>query len=701
VDDTPRAEQRAALLSLDRALLDEIMGAEGADEATTESLAEVLAIRRGTAPRRRARSADELAVLIDRAGDVSHDEARERVADPAEWTRGDPLIELLTERRVVGIAVPTANGPELRLILTEAYGRYAAALGAEAVERVHTGAALVERPAAEVIPDELRAPTLTSSAARREVLARWLGIAGPVSLDEVAARYAFPPRWVTERLEGWQRDGKLVRGFFGGDRTVERWCSRRVLEHARRRALAIARRQVSAVGVEALVSLLQRWQHLDPRDRLEGSEGTAIAVRQLAGIARPADAWERDYLPLRVGAYDPATLTRLTQSGEIVWVGAGAADERGDQALTAVRFVPRGTLGRWAQPGRADASDRPLGDAARGVLAALASHGASFLGDLQAATGLTTLAIRDALRELSAAGLVTNDSADALREVIRFRPLLGRPRRDEPDPTRWLPADFTPSPGRPIVQRRANLRRLPKWRRPDLPGGRDGWVGRWSLVATPGTLGVEDEDARAKAVARQWLDRYGVVARDWWRRERPAVGWRAIYRELKRLEFRGEVRRGYFVRGLAGAQFAAAAIVDALRDAAADPDAPVVVMAASDPANAFALPLPPEERPALARPRGRGALLVTRRGRIILAVEGRGRRVAIAPEATADDVADAVAALTTHLTAPSPFGGRRRDLVVETIDGAPAARSPHAPAFAAAGYRSDGARLARPAEFLR
>src|SRR6478672_1691334 len=33
-DDTPRAEQRAALLSLDRALLDELMGGEGADDAT-------------------------------------------------------------------------------------------------------------------------------------------------------------------------------------------------------------------------------------------------------------------------------------------------------------------------------------------------------------------------------------------------------------------------------------------------------------------------------------------------------------------------------------------------------------------------------------------------------------------------------------------------------------------------------------------
>src|SRR5829696_8589141 len=46
-DDTPRAERAAAMLSLDRALLDELMGAEGADEETLVVLEELLARRRG------------------------------------------------------------------------------------------------------------------------------------------------------------------------------------------------------------------------------------------------------------------------------------------------------------------------------------------------------------------------------------------------------------------------------------------------------------------------------------------------------------------------------------------------------------------------------------------------------------------------------------------------------------------------------
>ena len=739
VDDTPRAEQRAAYLALDRALLDEVMGAEGADADTDEAIAEVLAIRRGTAPNRRARNADELAALIDRAGDVTIDEARSRVAEPERWHRGDPLAELLDQGRVIGVDVPSATGISARLLLTETYARYAAAFGTELDRPVRAGAELAEVAASAIIPTELREPTLSRSAGRREILARWLALAGPVSVVEARARYDFDERWIADRFQEWQREGKLVRGFFGGDRTTPRWCSRRVLEHARRRALARARSQVAAVGLADFVAFLQRWQHVDRRDRSSGAEGVAIAIRQLAGLERPAAGWERDYLPARVRPYDAGGLTQLTQSGAVVWVGSSAGGEAAEgRAMGSVRFIERGTGARWIAPSagpdeptpiasvnepreprgrtvsaRGSAGDLPVSEGAANVpsakdpaalvMAALREQGASFLSDIQAATGLTTLALRDALRELAASGLVTNDSAEALREVIRFRPLLPGRRRDDPDPTRWLPADFAPTPGRPVVQRRPNLRRLPKWRRPDLPGGRDGWVGRWSLVRTPGILGRdEDDDVRAEAIARQWLDRYGIVTRDWWRRERPLVSWRSIYRELRRLEMRGEVRRGYFVRGLAGAQFATAAAVDALRNVASDAEAPPVTMAASDPANAYALPLPvgDDERPQLARPRGRGALLVTRRGRVVIAVEARGRRVNTAADATPDDVAAAVASLVEHLTLPLPGVGRRRDLEVETIDGAAATRSPHAAAFTALGFRRDGLKLRKPTDFL-
>ena len=172
-DDTPRAEQRAALLSLDRALLDELMGGEGADDLTLAVLADLLARRRGTAAGRQARSADELAVLVDRAGDLTREELEARIAPSADWERGNPLSTLLASGRLLGITLPTSNGPADRLILIDAFSRYAAAFAGAALSTVRAGEALVPRPAIDVVPAALREGVLTERAAQREVLHPW------------------------------------------------------------------------------------------------------------------------------------------------------------------------------------------------------------------------------------------------------------------------------------------------------------------------------------------------------------------------------------------------------------------------------------------------------------------------------------------------------------------------------------------------
>lgn len=652
-DDAPRAEQRAAILSLDRALLDELLGGEGADFTTLAVLDELLARRRGTHPRRRARTADDLAILLDRAGDLTPGEIADRTASVDDGLRGEPLAELLARGRAVTISVPTAAGSEDRVVLADAAARYAAAFGADG-----------------------------SRVVQREILGRYLTWSSPVSVTEIRGRYDFDAPWVEQCLGEWTRAGRLARGTFGGDRATPRWVSRKLLEEARRRELAAMRRQIQPVEMQAFAQFLLRWQHVAPGARLRGAEGTASAVRQLVGLARSGDAWEREYLPARVDDFDPAAIDRLATDGEIVWV-AEAADPRAAASVPRtirVRFVRRGAARAWLEVSPDEAA---LGDQAREVLAVLRGEGASFFADLQVSSGLTTYALRDALRELVAAGLVTNDSAAALRAVIRWRPVMPGRGREAPDPARWLPADFI---SRPVVQRRANLRRLPKWRRPDLPGGDRPWPGRWSLVHTAGILGpVRDDTMMAEDIARQWLARYGVVARDWWRRERPPVSWRSIYHELKRLEYRGEVRRGYFVRGLAGAQFAVPEAVEMLREPAGQ--GACVVLAASDPANPYSLPLAPgTASEPLARPRGGGSLLVMRDGAVLMSAEGRGRRIRVRPDATVDDIAEAASALALHTTR-AVSGRKRRDLIIEQVDGQPAAGSPWTDAFLRAGFR--------------
>ena len=714
-DDTPRAEQRAAMLSLDRGLLDELLGSDGlvADEGTLRSLDELLSIRRGTAPKHQARTADELAILLDRTGDLTLAELAERVS--AEGTIGNPVSELLETGRVVAVAIPLGTGgTEQRVILADAYPRYVAAFGEEAMAMIGVGTELAAKAATIAIPESLRRATVTRVAARRELLARLVALSGPLSLEDVGRRYDLEAESVMRQLDDWTAAGKLVRGNFAlldGQSPVLRWVSRRLLERARRRELATARRQVEAVGIEAFAHFLQRWQHLEPSSRLDGADGTAAAIRQLYGVARPADAWEREYLRHRVNGYDADAITRLCAAGEAVWVGGSSTAARDDSGATLVqlRFVRRGSGRAWlAEPVDAGLT---LTENAERLYQALRTEGASFFDDLVRSAQVGGRATRDALKELVGAGLVTNDTMESLRHVVRWRPIVSARLRNQPDPTRWLPADFSPSANRPVVQRRPNLRRLPRWRppvdgRPD-PGSAT-WPGRWSLVRTNGILGVSDDESMlAEVVARQWLDRYGVVTRDWWKRERPTVSWRAIYRELKRLEFRGDVRRGYFVRGLAGAQFALPSAVELLResgprsatdDGQATVSSPIVIMAVSDPANPYTLAAMASVESAsveLARRRGRGALLATRAGEVIMAAEARGRRLTIRPGTTLSELTDAARALAKRLLEASDG---RHDPMIETIDGVPSAGSAQAAAFTAAGFRvtSGGLRYYAP-----
>jgi ATP-dependent Lhr-like helicase len=73
---------------------------------------------------------------------------------------------------------------------------------------------------------------------------------------------------------------------------------------------------------------------------------------------------------------------------------------------------------------------------------------------------------------------------------------------------------------------------------------------------------------RVTVQARQLLARHGVVTYASLDDEFGAWEWGALYPEFQRLELRGEVRRGYFVQGLAGVQFALPEVVEQLRSLA-------------------------------------------------------------------------------------------------------------------------------------
>ena len=89
-----------------------------------------------------------------------------------------------------------------------------------------------------------------------------------------------------------------------------------------------------------------------------------------------------------------------------------------------------------------------------------------------------------------------------------------------------------------------------------------------------------------RAQAELMLERYGIVTRESVLAEGVPGGFAALYGELANLEMLGTARRGYFVEGLGGAQFALAGAVERLRGLPRA-EGELQILAATDPANPY------------------------------------------------------------------------------------------------------------------
>ncbi|MDP9387785.1 MAG: DEAD/DEAH box helicase, partial [Actinomycetota bacterium] len=182
--------------------------------------------------------------------------------------------------------------------------------------------------------------------------------------------------------------------------------------------------------------------------------------------------------------------------------------------------------------------------------------------------------------------------------------------------------------------------------------------GRWSLVARGGTTATE----AATALAAALLERHGVLTREAVRGEGVPGGFAAIYPVLRAMEEAGRIRRGYFVAGLGGAQFALPGAVDRLRSGRAEvtgrPGA--LVLAATDPANPLGVTLP---WPTPGARRVAGAFVVLVAGTPSLYVERGGKALVALRPYGAGWEGPAVEALGALVS-----GGRLARVGVERVD---------------------------------
>jgi ATP-dependent helicase Lhr and Lhr-like helicase len=450
-------------------------------------------------------------------------------------------------------------------------------------------------------------------------------VGGPDSLRQLVLRYArgrgpFTTAQANDRfgrdieaiLQDLERREELVRGELRPGGTEREWCDPDVLRRLRRASLAALRREVEPAEQAALGRFLPHWHGIDRRASLRE------ALVPLQGLALPVTLWESEVLPRRVPGYTPAQLDALCASGEVVWVGAGL-----DRVAVFFR-EDAPVLGR-------PAGAPPPEEAAHERIRAALGRSAEFWSDLVAAVDLQPEEALPALWDLVWAGEVTNDAWTPLRAGRRYQ---------------------TPRP-------RDRRRRFSRQR----AGGVTATQGRWSL--TDRLFGGKPD---RRALAELLLERQGIVTRDGVRGEGIPGGYGAVYSELRALETLGVCRRGYFVEGLGGAQFALPGAVERLRELRPreGEEAEPLVLAAADPAQPYGAALPWPKRSGARAARVAGAQVVLLGGEAALFVERGGRSLVPLREPNEEWLRPALAALVEHVRA----GGAKR-LAVERFDGEP------------------------------
>ena len=460
----------------------------------------------------------------------------------------------------------------------------------------------------------------------RGLVLRYAKGRGPFTTAQANERFGID---VESVLAGLEREEVLVRGELRPGGSEREWCDPDVLRRLRRASLAALRKEVEPTEQAALGRFLPSWHGIDRRATLRE------ALVPLQGLALPVSLWESEVLPRRVPGYAPAQLDQLCASGEVVWVGAGLD-------RVAVYFRDDAPV-----LGQVPAADRPEGEIHDRLREALGTS-ALFWFDLVAETGLETEQALPALWDLVWAGEVTNDA---------WQPLRAGRRYGVPKPER-----------RP---RRFSSRRA---------GEITATQGRWSR--TERLFSGQQPDRRA--LAELLLERQGIVTRDGVRGEGIPGGFGAVYGELKALETLGLCRRGYFVEGLGGAQFALGGAVERLRELkprdGEEPD--VLVLAAADPAQPYGAALPWPKRAGARAARVAGAKVVLLGGEPALFVERGGRSLVPLRDPDESWLRPALTALVDHVRTRGP----KKRLAVERFDGEAVTESDAMPLLVEAGF---------------
>lgn len=371
--------------------------------------------------------------------------------------------------------------------------------------------------------------------AAANIVRRMLRYRGGASAVNVAQRYGWTEETARRVLEALCEKGEVVK------QEEFIYYHAQLYKRARIQTLKNRREEISTCPPENYAALLlSRIQRQAPPE-----ECLKAAIASLTGCSLPASVWEELVLPARVRNYREKLLDSLLAGGEYFW----HMEEAGK-----LRFDPAQDIDWNGEP---EIPWDTLSEPERLLVRALSNRGASFMqalkgvlsegvpekmsgtsddGSIKAASEAISKGLpKETSRVASEAAqgvMPERSSGGSVYDVLQSLLEKGIVCADSFVPVRqWLDREKI---------RKASARQRVSTRVKALQAG------RFDLVRPLRTLTVQERMNRC-------FDRYLILCRE--TAAACDLSWQEALELLRVQEYTGQVRRGYFVRGLSGAQF--------------------------------------------------------------------------------------------------------------------------------------------------
>lgn len=301
------------------------------------------------------------------------------------------------------------------------------------------------------------------------------------------------------------------------------------------RTLKNRREEVQTCPSEAYAALLlSRMETSAPTE-----EGLRSLLKRYAGMTLPAPHWEGILFPRWVNNYRTAKLDAYLAEGELFWHMEGKGG---------LRFDYQEEIDWDAVP-----AENSLSEKEQLLYLTLQRRGASFMQSFNSLFGSESP--YETLMSLLEKGLVYADSFVPVRQ--------------------WLDREKT---RKSSVRQRVNVRVKALQ------------AGRWDVVKP---LREQSGEEAIKTRLERCFDRSHIVCRE--TALASGISWQEALSVLRVWEYTGQVRRGYFVRGLSGAQFIRDRDYASVIRNLAKPEKKIIWVNAADPVQCWGKILPHKE----------------------------------------------------------------------------------------------------------